>query len=95
MADTVQWPPVLGFYLLYLAGLSFFVIWPAIRAGKPMRALLQGAFFGLVTYGTYDFTNWAILSGWTALVSYVDMAWGAFASGLVSFVVARVGVRRP
>ena len=39
-----------AFYLIFVAGLLVFVIVPAVEAGSLRRALLLGAFFGLVTY---------------------------------------------
>jgi uncharacterized membrane protein len=49
---------------------------PAARAGSFARALCTGAFFGLVTYATYDLTNLATLKGWPLGVTIVDIAWG-------------------
>lgn len=36
---------------------------------------------GLVAYGTYDMTNLATMTGWSALVSGADMAWGTVVTG--------------
>lgn len=75
-----------GFYLLFVAGLVFFVIHPAM-AGKPLLAVAAtGAFFGLIAYATYDLTNLATFKGFTAKVAVVDMVWGAVLSGSVSLV---------
>ncbi len=75
-----------GFYLLFVAGLVFFVIHPAM-AGKPLLSVAAaGAFFGLIAYATYDLTNLATVKGFTAKVAAVDMAWGAVLSGTVSLV---------
>lgn len=73
-----------GFYLLFVAGLVFFVIHPSM-AGKPLLSVAAtGAFFGLIAYATYDLTNLATIKGFTARVAVVDMAWGAILSGSVS-----------
>ncbi len=84
LSSDVVWPAAIGFYLLYTAGLVFFVIAPAFEARSLMFALLAGAFFGLVAYGTYDLTNLATTTGWPAMMSFVDMAWGAAAGAVVS-----------
>jgi uncharacterized membrane protein len=73
-----------SFYLIYLAGLTFFVLIPAHEAGNVARAALTGAAFGLVAYATYDLTNLATLEGFTARIALIDMAWGAFVTGLSS-----------
>ena len=73
-----------AFYVLFLAGLTVFVIVPAARANAVSQALLYGAFFGLVTYGAYDLTNLATLKGFTVKIAMIDMAWGAFLCASVS-----------
>jgi uncharacterized membrane protein len=81
-----------GFYMLFVAGLLIFVINPALASGKLQHAILFGAFFGLVTYATYDMTNLATMRGFTMRVAVVDMIWGSFLSGSVSaltFLVMR------
>lgn len=74
----------LAFYLLYLGGLLLFVLLPSAEAGSVTRALLLGAAFGLVAYGTYDLTNLATLNGFSARIAIIDMAWGATVTGIVS-----------
>jgi uncharacterized membrane protein len=48
--------------------------------------LLAGAFFGLVTYATYDLTNLATLSNWPWVMTVVDMLWGAALSTAVTWI---------
>ena len=76
LAEQVNWAAAIVFYLLYIAGIVFFVTLPAARTGSLVRALCTGAFFGLVTYATYDLTNLATLKGWPLGVTVVDIAWG-------------------
>lgn len=72
------------FYLIFVAGLIFFVITPALDKKAWTHALLAGAFFGLVTYATYDLTNLATVKDWPLLVTIVDLIWGMFISAVVS-----------
>jgi uncharacterized membrane protein len=65
-----------AFYLLYVAGIVYFAVVPALNAGNWTTALLSGAILGLVAFGTYDMTNLATLKGWSLQVSLVDMLWG-------------------
>jgi uncharacterized membrane protein len=81
----------IAFYLLFVAGLLVFVIVPAVEAGSLRRALILGAFFGLVTYATYDLTNQATLKNWPWIVTVVDMAWGAVLATSVSCLGYLVG----
>ena len=72
------------FYAIFVAGLVFFVIQPAVEAESWQRALGAGAFFGLVTYATWDLTNLAVLRGFPASVVPIDLAWGTFLAAGVS-----------
>jgi uncharacterized membrane protein len=74
----------LAFYLLYLAGLTFFVLQPAAAHGDIVRTGLIGAAFGLVAYGTYDLTNLATLNGFSARIALIDMAWGMIVTGITA-----------
>jgi uncharacterized membrane protein len=77
----------IAFYLLYLAGVVFFAVRPALVDGAWTAALLPGAILGLVAYGTYDLTNMATLKGWPLHVTLIDMAWGC----LLTAVTAGLG----
>ncbi len=86
LRTEINWVAAFAFYLVFLAGLVFFVIRPAVRRGSTSDALLHGAFFGLVTYAAYDLTNLAVAKDWTLLVTVVDMAWGAALGAGVAFM---------
>jgi len=75
--------PALAFYLLYAAGIVFFVILPG-QGNALWRVFLTGAFLGLCAYGAYDLTNQATISQWPVAITFADMAWGAFATGAAS-----------
>lgn len=72
------------FYLIFIAGLIFFVIHPALDKNMGSHALLAGAFFGLVTYATYDLTNLATIKDWPIVITIVDLLWGMTLSATVS-----------
>lgn len=82
-----------AFYLLYVFGILVFVVLPALSTGNWQHALLMGALLGLVAYGTFDLTNLAVMRGFPVQMALVDMAWGAFITGLSAatavIVVAR------
>ena len=80
------------FYLLFVVGLQFFVLNPALASGSWRTALFAGMFFGLVTYATYDLTNLATVKDWPVLITAIDLVWGSFVSGitaLLSFLVIK------
>jgi len=92
MTPNVNWAAAIIFYLLFIAGLVFFVIYPAIQKESLLYAILAGGFFGLVAYGTYDLTNLATLKDWPFLITAIDLAWGTFlnaATAGITYVVAQ------
>ena len=94
LAKNPNWVAAGAFYLLYVAGLVFFVVGPALRAGTPpVRAALRGAFFGLVAYATYDLTNLATVDRWPLLLTVVDMAWGTLLGALTTLAAVWAGRR--
>ena len=93
LTSSFNWPVAIAFYLLFLIGLSVFVIVPAIDHRSIMYAVLYGALFGFFTYATYDLTNWATLRDWPALLSIVDMCWGAMLSATVSAMTTFIALK--
>lgn len=82
----VNWTAAIIFYLLFLLGLTFFAIFPAVQAGEWQMALLYGALFGFFTYATYDLTNLATLKDWPLIVVIVDIVWGIVLGGAVAVI---------
>ncbi len=72
------------FYLVFVAGILYFAVVAGLREGSLFVAVLNGAFLGLLAYGTYDITNLSVLKGYPALLAIVDMSWGTFLSGLTA-----------
>ncbi len=91
LSPKINWAAALLFYLVFIAGLLIFVIRPALAQGEPLKALLLGALFGLISYATYDLSNLATLKGWPIIVTVVDLVWGATLGGLVSLTGTLLG----
>ncbi|MGV3551178.1 DUF2177 family protein [Rhizobium sp.] len=89
LGDMLAPEPRLGaavvFYVIYIAALTYFAVWPALEPGRGWStALLNGAIFGLAAYATYDLTNQATLKNWSTLLTVADLAWGAALSALAA-----------
>ena len=93
MSPDVNWGAAVLFYAVYIAGIVFFAIKPAIEAGSASRALAYGAFFGFIAYATYDLTNQATMKDWPVLVTVVDLAWGTVLTATVAFLSYQVSSR--
>lgn len=84
LAKSPNWYAAIVFYLLYLIGLVYFVIYPAVVAKDWTLALRNGVFFGFITYATYDLTNLATLDKWPLKITIIDLIWGSFLGGTIS-----------
>ena len=91
MAPSPNWIAAIIFYLLFIAGLLFFVVLPGLKDDSLKTSLLRAAMFGLITYGTYDLTNLATVKDWPVLVTVVDMIWGMVLSVAVGLVGLKAG----
>ncbi|WP_313528285.1 DUF2177 family protein [Shinella sp.] len=74
--------PAICFYLIYIGGIVFFAILPALQGGGLVKAALNGAVLGLVAYATYDLTNQATLKDWPLAITLADIPWGAFVTAV-------------
>jgi len=84
LSDQVNWAAAVVFYLIYIVGILFFAVRPAINNGSWIQAVILGALFGFFTYATYDLTNLATIKDWPMAIVVVDVVWGMSLCGLVS-----------
>ena len=96
MAKEPDMKAAVVFYLVYLVGVMWFAVRPALADGAPVEqiwrtALLNGALFGFFAYATYDLTNLATLKVWSLKVSLIDMAWGTLLTGAAATAGAMAG----
>lgn len=69
-----------GFYIVYAIGIAYFATMPAVQSSNLMLAVFNGAFLGVLAYGTYEATSMAIMKDWKWEMLVIDIAWGAFVS---------------
>lgn len=75
MTPDVRVAPAALFYLGYVAGVIFLVSWQGYRDDHPV--LLRAFVLGALAYGTFEFTNYAILKDWHPNMVMADVTWGA------------------
>jgi uncharacterized membrane protein len=83
---TALEPKMLGavvVYILLAVGLYIFILEP----GKP---LWQAALLGLVIYGVYDFTNYAIFKKYDLSIAIMDMVWGSVLLTATTYIVRKL-----
>lgn len=86
MSDKPHLGYAVVFYVLYIAGILFFALRPALDGGSWLTALGYGAALGGFAYATYDLTNAATLKNWPLAIVVADILWGAFLTGLATVV---------
>jgi uncharacterized membrane protein len=86
MRAEVSWPAALAFYLIFVAGIVVFAVWPAIQGKGLGQAIVLGALLGLVTYAAFDLTSLAVLEGFPLTLVFVDLLWGVVLCSSVSAI---------
>jgi uncharacterized membrane protein len=77
MLGTIAW-------LLLAIGMVFFVL-PKVENGNSEQALRLGALYGLVVYGVFNGTNYAMFDDWDLSISIIDTIWGMTVSALTAY----------
>jgi uncharacterized membrane protein len=80
MAEPIRLAPAAAFYLAYVGGLIYLVSLPAIRSNAPL--VLPALILGLMAYGTYEFTSYAIMRDWHWTMVATDTLWGGVLTAL-------------
>ena len=68
-------------YILMSIGIICFVLKHAKK--NCMQGFLYGGIFGLVLYGVFNFTNFALISGFSLKIAIIDTLWGIVVCALV------------
>jgi len=67
-------------YIIIITGLYYFII-------GPNKSAKDGAFFGLVIYGIFNFTNHALLDNYSLPLVIIDLIWGMTICGITTLIV--------
>jgi uncharacterized membrane protein len=67
-------------YIFLILGLNYFII-------KPRRSVQDAFLLGLVIYGVYETTSWALFKNWSVFTVILDTLWGASLFAITTYVV--------
>jgi uncharacterized membrane protein len=84
MAAEVNWYAALIFYFIFIVGVLVFVVIPGLKENDLTMLIVKAAFFGFITYATYDLTNLATVKDWPLIITLVDLVWGMVLTTIVS-----------
>ena len=93
MAENPDMKAAFAFYAVYLFGILYFAVRPALASADWRVAALNGALFGFFAYATYDLTNLATLKSWSLSVSLIDIGWGTVLTAAASLAGVLAAVR--
>ena len=67
-------------YVFLIIGINYFII-------KPHKSIQEAFLLGLVIYGVYETTNYALLKKWSLLTVFMDTLWGGILFALTTYIV--------
>ena len=70
-------------YIFLIFGINYFII-------KPRKSVNEAFLLGLVIYGVYETTNYALLSNWSILTVIIDTLWGGILFALTTFIINKL-----
>ena len=77
---TINYLGVAICYIFLIAGINYFII-------KPNRSIQDAFLLGLVIYGVYETTNYALFKNWHILTVIIDTLWGGILFALTTYIV--------
>lgn len=81
------------FYIIYIAGAVYFVIYPAYTDKSVLTAFYRGAILGLVSYATFDLTSQAVFKNWPTRITVIDLAWGTILTASVCALATFISIK--
>ena len=67
-------------YVFLIIGINYFII-------KPHKSVSEAFLLGLVIYGVYETTNYALIKNWSILTVFIDTLWGGILFATTTFIV--------
>ena len=67
-------------YIFLIAGINYFII-------KPRKSVKDAFLLGIVIYGVYETTNYALFKDWSILTVIIDTLWGGTLFAITTYIV--------
>tara|TARA_X000000950_G_C13844412_1_gene631665 strand:+ start:733 stop:1110 length:378 start_codon:yes stop_codon:yes gene_type:complete len=84
--NVVMVAVALSVYILMVSGLIVFVL-PKVHGLSLIPTIFYSGLFGLIVYGVFAMTNYAILEPWTIQLMLLDTLWGFVLYSLTTLIV--------
>ena len=67
-------------YIFLIVGINYFII-------KPRKSVSDAFLLGIVIYGVYETTNYALLKNWSIITVIIDTLWGGLLFAFTTYIV--------
>ena len=67
-------------YVFLIIGINYFII-------KPRKSISEAFLLGLVIYGVYETTNYALFKNWSLITVFIDTLWGGLLFAVTTYIV--------
>ena len=67
-------------YIFLIYGLNYFII-------KPRKTVSEAFLLGLVIYGVYETTNYALFKNWSMITVIIDTLWGGLLFATTTYII--------
>jgi uncharacterized membrane protein len=67
-------------YIFLIVGINYFII-------KPRKSVNEAFLLGIVIYGVYETTNYALLKKWSILTVIIDTLWGGLLFASTTYII--------
>jgi uncharacterized membrane protein len=67
-------------YIFLIVGINYFII-------KPRKSVNDAFLLGIVIYGVYETTNYALFKNWSMLTVIIDTLWGGLLFAFTTYIL--------
>ena len=67
-------------YIFLVIGINYFII-------KPRKSVSDAFLLGIIIYGVYETTNYALLKNWSIITVIIDTLWGGILFATTTYIV--------
>lgn len=77
---TINYLGVVICYILLILGINYFII-------KPRKSVSDAFLLGIIIYGVFETTNYALFKNWSILTVIIDTLWGGLLFASTTYVI--------
>lgn len=70
-------------YIFIITGLNYFII-------RPHKSVSDAFLLGLVMYGVYETTNYALFKNWSIFTVMIDTLWGGILFASTTYIINKL-----